>query len=112
MSVVTFQDLPMANREREWDGDAANKRVRKWAGAGDEPNEKYRAAFVWYDADEKDLFKSYKLQIADVIDGGLHAVPRGVMAAGNVMQGRAAAWTFPRATSRGSRTTSLATTGR
>ncbi|CAN5649035.1 hypothetical protein BH20ACT21_BH20ACT21_03640 [soil metagenome] len=83
--VVTFQDLPMADREREWDGDAANERFRKWAGADDEPNDKYRKAFVWYEAVEKDLFKSYKLQIADVIDGSLQAVPRGVMAAGNVM---------------------------
>jgi hypothetical protein len=87
MSVVAFQDLPMADREREWDGDAANKRVRDWAGAEDEPNDKYRSAFVWYDADEKELFKSYKLQIADVIDGRLEAVPRAVITAGNVMQG-------------------------
>jgi hypothetical protein len=87
MSVVTFQDLPMADRERDWDGDAANKRVREWAGAEEEPNDKYRSAFVWYDADQKDLFKSYKLQIADVIDGRLKAVPRGVIAAGNVIQG-------------------------
>jgi hypothetical protein len=87
MSVVSFQDLPMAEREREWDGDAANKRVREWAGVEEEPNERYRSAFVWYDADEKNLFKSYKLQIADVVDGRLKAVPRAVMAAGNVMQG-------------------------
>jgi hypothetical protein len=87
MSVVTFHDLPLVDREREWDGDAANKRVRKWAGADDEPNDDYRSAFVWYDADQKHLFKSYKLQIADVIDGRLQAVPHGVIAAGNVMQG-------------------------
>jgi hypothetical protein len=87
MSVVAFQDLPMADREREWDGDAANKRVRDWAGAKDEPNDTYRSAFVWYDAEEKHLFKSYKLQIADVIDGRLRAVPRAVITAGNVMQG-------------------------
>lgn len=77
----------MVDREREWNGDVANKRARKWAEADDEPTDQYRAAFVWYDADQKDLFKSYKLMIADVIDGSLHAVPRGVMAAGNVMQG-------------------------
>lgn len=67
--------------------DAANKRVRRWAGVDDEPNDDYRSAFVWYDADQKNLFKSYKLQIADVVDGRLHAVPHGVIAAGNVMQG-------------------------
>lgn len=87
MAVTSFQDLPLADTDREWDGDAAEKRVRKWAKATDEPNEKYRDAHVWYDAEAKENFGSYKLLIADVIDGKLYAVPRGVMAAGNVMQG-------------------------
>ena len=87
MAVTAFQDLPLADRDRSWDGDAAEKRVRSWADAEDEPDAKYRDAHVWYDADEKDEFGAYKLLIADVIDGRLKAVPRGVMAAGNVMQG-------------------------
>ena len=87
MAVTAFRDLALADEDREWDGDAAEKRVRKWAGAEDEPNEKYRDAHVWYDADSKDNFTAYKLLIADVIGGKLQAVPRGVMAAGNVMQG-------------------------
>lgn len=87
MAVTSFQDLPLSDRDRAWDGAAAEKRVRRWAGAEDEPNEKYRDAHVWYDADNKDNFTAYKMLIADVIDGRLTAVPRGVMAAGNVMQG-------------------------
>jgi hypothetical protein len=87
MAVTSFQDLPLADRDREWDGDAADKRVRKLAGAQDEPNERYRNAHVWYDADKKDNFTAYKLLIADVVGGKLVAVPRGVMAAAAVMQG-------------------------
>jgi hypothetical protein len=87
MSVTAFQDLPLADRSREWDGADAEKRVRRWADAEDEPNAKYRDAHVWYDKDSKDNFGAYKLLIADVIDGKLTAVPRGVMAAGAVMQG-------------------------
>jgi hypothetical protein len=87
VSVVSFQDLPLADRGRRWNGDDANKRVRKWAGAQDRPNAKYRKAFVWYDGDAKDKFGSYKLQIADVIGGELTAVPRGVFIAAAVMQG-------------------------
>lgn len=87
MTVTKFQDLPLADREREWDGDAAERRVREWAGADDEPNARYRDAHVWYDGDKSDNFTAYKLLIADVIDGKLRAIPRGVMAAGNVMQG-------------------------
>jgi hypothetical protein len=87
MAVTTFGDLPLADRDHDWDGSAAEKRVREWAGAEDEPNEKYRDAHVWYDADKKQNFTAYKLLIADVVDGKLKVVPRGLMAAGNVMQG-------------------------
>src|SRR6188472_3016886 len=87
MAVTSFQDFNLADADREWDGDAADKRVRKWAGAEDEPNQKYRDAHVWYDADNKDNFTAYKLLICDVVDGKLKVVPRGVMAAGNIMQG-------------------------
>jgi hypothetical protein len=87
MAVPAFQDLPLADRDRKWDGGAAEKRVRKWAGAEDKPNARYRDVHLWYDADSKDNFTAYKLLIADVVDGRLVAVPRGVMAAGNIMDG-------------------------
>lgn len=87
MAVTAFGDLPLADRDREWDGAAAEKRVREWADAQDEPNARYRDAHVWYDADAKDNFTAYKLLIADVVDGRLTAVPRGVFAAAAVMQG-------------------------
>ncbi len=87
MAVTTFQDLPLGDRDAKWDGDAAESRVRAWAGAEDGPNEKYRDAHVWYDADKKDNFTAYKLLIGDVVKGRLVAMPRGVMAAAAVMQG-------------------------
>ena len=37
MAVSAFQDYPLADRDREWDGAAAEKRIRAWAGAEDEP---------------------------------------------------------------------------
>ena len=87
MGVSSFQDLPLADRSRRWNGDAAEKRVRRFTGAEEAPNAKYRSVHLWYDGDNVDNFTSYKLLIADVVDGKLKAVPRGVMAAGNVMQG-------------------------
>ena len=57
MAVTAFGDFPLADRDREWNGDA------------------------------KENFTAYKLLIADVIDGRLKAVPRGVFAAAAVMQG-------------------------
>lgn len=87
MAVTTFQDLPLADRARKWDGDAADARVRKFTKAQDEPNKAYQEAHVWYDADAKDNFTGYKLLIADVVNGKLVAVPRAVMAAAAVVQG-------------------------
>ena len=71
MTVPSFQDLPLADRDREWDGAAADKRVREWAGAQDEPNARYRDAHAWYDGEKKQNFTAYKLLIADVVDGRL-----------------------------------------
>jgi hypothetical protein len=87
MAVPSFKDLPLADRKRRWDVDAAEKRVRKFTGAENAPNAKYRSVHLWYDADNKDNFTAHKLLIADVVGGRLVAVPRGVMAAAGVIQG-------------------------
>ena len=87
MAVPHFQDLPLADKDHPWDGDEAEKRVRSWAGAESEPNAKYRGAHVWYDDAKPENFGSYKMLIADVIDGRLTVVPRAVIAAAGVMQG-------------------------
>ena len=89
MAVTSFKDFDLADADREWDGDAAEKRVRKWADAEDEPNQKYRDTHLWYDADNNDNFTAYKLLICDVVKGKLVAVPRAVMAAGGSHAGRA-----------------------
>lgn len=87
MAVPRFKDLPLADRGRAWNGSEAEKRVRAWAGAEDGPNGKYRQAHLWYDEKNKQNFTAYKLLFADVLHGELVAVPRGIMAAGNIMQG-------------------------
>jgi HK97 family phage prohead protease len=83
-------DLPLADRDREWDADAAVRRVREWAGGPDKESvqwSKYRRAFFWYDESDPENFGSYKLPFADVIDGRLMAVPRGIFAAAAAVQG-------------------------
>ncbi len=96
MAVVDFQDLPLADRDREWDGSEANRRVREWAGAEEAPNDRYRRAFVWFEPDDSDKFKGYKFQIADIVDGTLKAVPRGIISAAGVMQGARGGADLPR----------------
>ncbi|MEV7006800.1 hypothetical protein [Streptosporangium sp. NPDC051022] len=87
MTVTQFHDLPLADHDRRWDKEDADRRVRAWAGAEEKPNAKYREAHLWYDGDEPDEFKSYKLPIADVVDGELKVVPHAVRAAGAVVDG-------------------------
>jgi hypothetical protein len=86
----------LAAKKRKWDADAAEKRVRRWAHADDAPNDRYRRAFLWYDAGKKENFGSYKFAIADVVGGRLKAVPRGISAAAGVVQGARGGANVPR----------------
>jgi HK97 family phage prohead protease len=91
--VVPYQNLPLADLDTAWDANKARENVRKWAssdGSGDLEKidwAKYRKAFLWYDEDAEDTLGAYKLPIADVIDGGLKAVPRAIFAAAAAIQG-------------------------
>jgi HK97 family phage prohead protease len=85
--AVPFSDLPLASRERAWDSTAAIKRVRAFTDSEEEASSRYRRAFFLLDSSEFKNFESYKLPFADVIDGKLTAVPRGIFAAAGAIQG-------------------------
>ena len=97
MTAIRFSDLPVADRRRSWNADAAERRVRRWAHAEAAPNARYRKAFLWYDAARGDEFTAYKLPIADVIDGELKLVPRAVMSAAQVVNGARGGVALPQA---------------
>jgi HK97 family phage prohead protease len=80
-SADHFQDLPLAQREQEWDAEAAAIRVKEHLQSVDAPSDIYRKDFLWYDEHEAEDFGAYKLPIADVIDGKLTAIPRAIFAA-------------------------------
>jgi HK97 family phage prohead protease len=86
-SATPYQDLPLAARDLAWSADAALSRVKPFLDSADEPSEKYRKAFLWFDSDHPDEYGSYKLPIADVIDGKLTAVPRAIFAAAAALSG-------------------------
>lgn len=86
-SVVPFQDLPITEQDREWDGEGAIKRIRGLTGSKDKPSESYKNAFVWYDKENEDEFGSYKFPIADVINGKMVVFPRAVFDAATAVQG-------------------------
>jgi len=86
-AATTFDDLPLADRDKAWDATASERRVRAWAGGDDISFDKYRRAFMWYNSDEPELLGSYKLGFADVVGGRLTAVPRGIFATAGVLMG-------------------------
>ena len=69
--------------DQPWDGAAAARRVFALAGFdGESPDPTIaRQAFLVYDADAPELRGSYKLGIADVINGELYLMPAGMRAA-------------------------------
>ena len=88
--VTPFRDLPLADREIEWDGSQAEKNIREWAGGTDKENinwNKYSQGFLWVNDEDKKSFGGYKFPIANVIDGKLTAIPRGIFAAAAVLGG-------------------------
>lgn len=87
MTVISFQDLDLADKNTKWDSVSAEKRVREWANAQDKPNDKYRKAFMWFDNENKDNFTAYKLPYADVIDDKLLAVPSALHSIASILGG-------------------------
>ena len=86
MSVTAFGDLPLAGRDREWDGDAAEKRVRRWADAQDNPNRSTATRTSGTTPTTRTISAPTSC-LSDVVGRKLQAVPRAVMAASAVMQG-------------------------
>jgi len=97
-AATAFTDLPLADREKAWDAAPTEKRVRAWAGGEDNMNwNKYRQAFFWYDSEDPDLFGSYKLGYADIINNRLTAIPRGIFAVAGVLMGARGGVAIPEA---------------
>ena len=87
-SAAGASDLPIAPRDTTWDAAAADKRVQEYAGGKDNMDwAKYAKAFFYVDETNKELLGSYKLGFADVIDGSLVAVPKGIFAVAGVLNG-------------------------
>lgn len=85
-SLVPFQALPIADEGTEWNPAEALTRVKEWAHEGQKIDwTRYRKGFLLWDRDEPTQFGSYRLPIADVIDGELKAVPRALYAASTAM---------------------------
>lgn len=84
-SVVPFHDLPLASRDRTWDSKAAVARIREFTDSTESPTDDYKKAFVFCDWKKRDEFSSYKLPIADIVNGKLVVVKDAVFAAAKAL---------------------------
>jgi len=103
-AAIPFEETVKAPEDRGWDADAAEARVRSWAGGPDKEKinwSKYRRAFAWYDRSAPEEFGSYKLPHHDIINGRLSVVWRGVAAAMQVLLGARGGVQIPESDHRG-----------
>jgi HK97 family phage prohead protease len=79
--------LPFAPRSKEWDSTQAEKRIREFTNSTDSPSSDYKKYFMYFDNQAPELFGSYKLLFADVIDGKPMIMPRAIFAIAGVLEG-------------------------
>lgn len=78
--VTNFADLPLADVDTMWSWDTAA--ANAVLGDPDSPNwERFARAHIWMDPENTETREGYKLPIAQMFDGTLRVVFRGVVAA-------------------------------
>ncbi len=90
-------DLPLAERDQEWDGESAAASIFHQAGwETDQPDYVLaRRGFLAYDDETPQNKTAYKMPFAAVIEGRLQAVPRGVFSVAQVLDGARGAVDLP-----------------
>ncbi|KGI79395.1 hypothetical protein IL38_24180 [Actinopolyspora erythraea] len=99
-AVTGDTSLPIADRDRPWDGAAARARLAEWATTddGDLDGAMFARAHLYRDPEADPTTKgAYKLPVADIIGGRLTLVPRGVFAAAAAIQGSRGGVAIPEA---------------
>lgn len=85
VNSASWKRMPLASRDLEWNADETIARLIEWSGG--QPA-KYKTAFLYInEKGEPTSRDSYRLPIADVIDGKLTLVPHAVYAAAALLSG-------------------------
>lgn len=79
--------LPIAPKDTNWDGSAAEVRIREYTGSTDAPSSNYRKFFMYFDQANADQFTAYKLPFADIINGKPHVIPAAISAIQGALSG-------------------------
>ncbi len=88
---IGFQNnLPISEKKQGWNKIEAKERVLEKIGGDltyEAAQEEFKRAFLWCDDENAEHVDSYKLLIADVVDGKLTIIPKGVFAAAGSISG-------------------------
>lgn len=79
--------LPIAPRDTNWDGAAAEGRIREYTGSTEAPSSNYRKFFMYFDQANADQFTAYKLPFADIINGNPYVIPAAISAIQGALSG-------------------------
>lgn len=80
-----WRSWPQAERETKFSADAAIERLLQWSGGS---ASKFNQAFLWRNSEgQPNNRESYRLPIADVINGKLTLIPRAVFSAAVILSG-------------------------
>lgn len=79
--------LPIAPKDTNWDGSAAEGRIREYTASTDAPSSNYRKFFMFFDQANADQFSAYKLPFADIINGKPHVIPAAISAIQGALSG-------------------------
>src|SRR5689334_18457885 len=80
-----WKSMPVAERDTPFSADDAIARILDWSGGS---ASKFNSAFLWRNSQgEVGNKDSYRLPIADVVNGKLHMFPRAVFAAAAILSG-------------------------
>lgn len=85
VNAASWKRMPLASRDLAWDADEAIARLIEWSGG--QPA-KYKTAFLWINEKaDQTARETYRLPIADIINGKLTLVPHAVYAAAALLSG-------------------------
>lgn len=89
LAVIGAADLPIAPRDTTWDASGASQRLASLCTEGDTLDPGcFGRGFFFRDETQPDTnVGSYKLGFADVVNGKLQAIPKGIIAVAGVLQG-------------------------
>jgi len=73
-------NLPIADRDRDWDMEKAIQNIKEFTESIDEPSDDYSQYFLHCDSEKDNEFTSYKMPFVDIIDNQPTIIAKAVFA--------------------------------